>query len=349
MKKETKIYIAGHRGLAGSAIVRELLRQGYTNLVTRTHAELDLEDAVATRKFFEQEQPELVFLAAAKVGGIHANNIYPVDFLMSNLLIEANICRAAYAAKVNRLIFLGSSCIYPRDCPQPIKEEYLLAGPLEATNRPYALAKIAGIEMCWSYNRQYGTKWLAAMPTNLYGPGDNYDLNNSHVLPALMRKLHLAKLAQAGDIDGILQDEASHGPITPDLKAKLLGYCTSHLVPEVILWGTGTPKREFLYVDDLASALVFLATLDDARYDALVEPAHCPLINVGSGEDITIRELAEKIAGVIGYQGGFVQDASRPDGTMRKVMDTSRLSALGWQPKVEMKNGIALSYQDMRG
>jgi len=187
MNKNVKIYIAGHRGLAGSAIVRELLRQGYTNIVTRTHAELDLEDAAATRKFFEQERPELVFLAAAKVGGIHANNIYPVDFLMSNLLIEANICRAAHSTKVNRLIFLGSSCIYPRDCPQPIKEEYLLTGPLEATNRPYALAKIAGIEMCWSYNRQYGEKWLAAMPTNLYGPGDNYDLNNSHVLPALIR------------------------------------------------------------------------------------------------------------------------------------------------------------------
>ena len=221
MKQDSKIYVAGHRGLAGSAIVRELQRQGYTNLVTRTHAELDLENAAATQQFFEQERPDLVFLAAAKVGGIHANNTYPVDFLMSNLLIEANICRAAYAAKVKRLIFLGSSCIYPRDCPQPIKEEYLLTGPLEATNRPYALAKIAGIEMCWSYNRQHGTKWLAAMPTNLYGPGDNYDLNNSHVLPALIRKLHLAKLAQAGDIAGINQDEATHGKIPDDLRTAL--------------------------------------------------------------------------------------------------------------------------------
>ena len=315
MDKNAKIYIAGHRGLAGSAIVRELQRQGYTNLVTRTHAELDLEDAAATQQFFNQERPEIVFLAAAKVGGIHANNTLPVDFLMSNLLIEANICRAAHASKVNRLIFLGSSCIYPRDCPQPIKEEYLLTGQLEATNRPYALAKIAGIEMCWSYNRQYGTKWLAAMPTNLYGPSDNYDLNNSHVLPALIRKMHEAKAANAS---------------------------------EVVLWGSGTPKREFLYVDDLASALVFLATLDAPRYDALVTPAQCPLINVGTGEDLTIRALAETIAEVVGYQGKFVQDTSKPDGTMRKVMDVSRIRALGWQPAIALREGVALAYQDFQ-
>ena len=310
----SKIYVAGHRGLAGSAIVRELQRQGYMNIVTRTHAELDLEDAAATQRFFEQEKPDLVFLAAAKVGGIHANNVYPVDFLMSNLLIEVNICRAAHATNVNRLIFLGSSCIYPRDCPQPIKEEYLLTGPLEATNRPYALAKIAGIEMCWAYNRQFGTKWLAAMPTNLYGPGDNYDLNNSHVLPALIRKMHEAKVDKA---------------------------------EEVVLWGTGTPRREFLYVDDLANALVFLATLDDERYDALVEPSHCPLINVGSGVDLTIRELAETIAEVVGYQGSFVQDTSKPDGTMRKVMDVSKIRNLGWKPEIDLEAGIALAYQDM--
>jgi GDP-L-fucose synthase len=313
MDKQAKIYVAGHRGLAGSAIVRELQRQGYTNLVTRTHAELDLEDAAATQQFFNQERPEIVFLAAAKVGGIHANNTLPVDFLMSNLLIEANICRAAHASKVNRLIFLGSSCIYPRDCPQPIKEEYLLTGQLEATNRPYALAKIAGIEMCWSYNRQYGTKWLAAMPTNLYGPGDNYDLNNSHVLPALIRKMHEAKAANAG---------------------------------EVVLWGSGTPKREFLYVDDLASALVFLATLDAPRYDALVTPAQCPLINVGMGEDLTIRALAETIAEVVGYQGKFVQDTSKPDGTMRKVMDVSRIRALGWKAQTPLRVGLPSTYAD---
>jgi GDP-L-fucose synthase len=307
MNKNSKIYIAGHRGLAGSAIARELQRQGYTNLVVRTHAELDLEDAVATRQFFEQEKPDLVFLAAAKVGGIHANNVYPVDFLMSNLLIEASICRAAYAAGVKRLIFLGSSCIYPRDCPQPIKEESLLTGSLEATNRPYALAKIAGIEMCWSYNRQYGTKWLAAMPTNLYGPGDSYDLNNSHVLPALIRKMHEAKEADA---------------------------------EEVVLWGTGTPRREFLYVDDLARALVFLATLDESRYDALVDPAHCPLINVGSGEDLTIRELAETVAEVVGYCGKFVQDTSKPDGTMRKIMDVTKIRNLGWSSQTDLRAGI---------
>jgi GDP-L-fucose synthase len=312
MNKNVKIYIAGHRGLAGSAIARELLRQGYTDIVMRTHAELDLEDAAATGKFFEQQRPEIVFLAAAKVGGIHANNTYPVDFLMSNLLIEANICRAAHATKVKRLIFLGSSCIYPRECPQPIKEEYLLTGPLEATNRPYALAKIAGIEMCWSYNRQYGAKWLAAMPTNLYGPGDNYDLNNSHVLPALIRKMHEAKVSGAS---------------------------------EVVLWGSGTPRREFLYVDDLANALVFLAALDDKRYNALVEPSQCPLINIGTGTDLTIRELAEAVARVVGYSGRFVQDTAKPDGTMRKVMDVSKIQRLGWKANTGLQDGINLTYK----
>lgn len=313
MDKASRIYVAGHRGLAGSAIMRELQCQGYTNLVVRTHTELDLEDAAATRRFFEHERPEIVFLAAAKVGGIHANNTYPADFLMSNLLIEANICRAAHAAKVNRMIFLGSSCIYPRDCPQPIKEEYLLTGPLEATNRPYALAKIAGIEMCWSYNRQYGTKWLAAMPTNLYGPGDNYDLDNSHVLPALIRKMHEAK---------------------------------ANCAQKVVLWGSGTPKREFLHVDDLARALIFLATLDDTHYNTLVEPSRCPLINVGSGDELTIRELAGLIAKVAGFQGNLMQDTSKPDGTMRKVLDVSKIQALGWRAKIPLTDGISRTYQD---
>ena len=316
MNKLSKIYIAGHMGLAGSAIVRELQRQGYINLVMRTHAQLDLEDAVATQYFFEQERPEVVFLAAAKVGGIHANNTYPVEFLMSNLLIQAHVCRAAYTTEVSRLIFLGSSCTYPRDCPQPIKEEYLLTGPLEPTNRAYALAKIAGIEMCWSYNREYGTKWLAAMPTNLYGPGDNYDLNNSHVLPALIRKIHEAKLTSAS---------------------------------EVILWGSGTPRREFLFVDDLANALVFLATLDDKRYSSLVDPAICPLINIGTGTDLTIRELAETVAAVIGYTGKFMHDTSKPDGTMRKVMDVSRIQGLGWRACTSLKEGIALTYKIFTG
>lgn len=313
MDKQTKIYIAGHRGLAGSAIVRELQRQGYSNLLMRTHAELDLEDATATNQFFEQEKPEVVFLAAAKVGGIHANNIYPVDFLMDNLLIEANVFRAAHKANVARLVFLGSSCIYPRDCPQPIKEEYLLTGPLEATNRPYALAKIAGVEMCWSYNRQHGTKWVAAMPTNLYGPGDNYDLSTSHVLPALIRKMHEAKVEGA---------------------------------EQVVLWGSGTPKREFLYADDLAAALVFLIKMKSAEFDALVDPSRCPLINVGFGSDITIRALAEVVAKVVGYQGEFEQDISKPDGTMRKMMDSSKLNGLGWTPKIDLSQGITLSYED---
>jgi GDP-L-fucose synthase len=313
MNKNIKIYVAGHRGLAGSAIVRELHRVGYHNIVVRTHAELELEDADATLQFFEQERPDLVFLAAAKVGGIHANNTYPVEFLMSNLLVEASVCKAAYATGVGRLIFLGSSCIYPRDCPQPIKEEYLLTGTLEPTNRAYALAKIAGIEMCWSYNREYGTKWLAAMPTNLYGPGDNYDLNNSHVLPALIRKMHDARITAA---------------------------------KEVVLWGSGKPKREFLYVDDLANALVYLATLDDDRYNELVDPSRCPLINVGSGEDLSIRELAEAVAAVVGYSGCFKQDTSKPDGTMRKVMDVSKIKALGWKPTITLSEGIGFTYKD---
>ncbi|MDP3876789.1 MAG: GDP-L-fucose synthase [Methylobacter sp.] len=312
MHKHSKIYIAGHQGLAGSAIVRELQRQGYANLVWRSHAELDLEDATATLQFFQQQRPDIVFLAAAKVGGIHANNSYPVDFLMSNLLIETNVCRAAYAAGVKRLIFLGSSCIYPRDCPQPIKEDYLLTGALEPTNRAYALAKIAGIEMCWSYNRQYGTTWLAAMPTNLYGSGDNYDLNNSHVLPALIRKIHEAKTAD---------------------------------VAEVVLWGSGTPKREFLYVDDLANALVFLAALDEDSYNALTQAERCPLINVGTGEDLTIRELADTIAEVIGYSGRFIQDTSKPDGTPRKILDVSRINQLGWKAQIALSAGIRLTYQ----
>ena len=313
MEKSTRIYVAGHMGLAGGAIMRELRREGYSHLITRTHGELELEDAAATHRLFETERPEVVFLAAAKVGGILANNTYPADFLMSNLQVQANVCRAAHQAGTARVIFLGSSCIYPRDAVQPIREDSLLTGPLEATNRPYAIAKIAGIEMCWSYNRQFGHKWLAAMPTNLYGPGDNYDLQTSHVLPALIRKAHEAK---------------------------------NKGTQELVLWGTGTPKREFLYADDLARALVFLATLDDARYDSLVAPDKGPLINVGSGEELTIAELADCVAQVVGFKGRFVYDKSKPDGTPRKVMDVSRIKALGWQPKVDLPSGIALAYRD---
>ncbi|WP_119290501.1 GDP-L-fucose synthase family protein [Azohydromonas sediminis] len=313
MQTSTRIFVAGHRGLAGSAVLRELQRQGYANLLLRTHAELDLEDEAATRRFFAAERPQVVFLCAAKVGGILANDTYPADFLMRNLLIEANVIRAAHEAGVERLIFLGSSCIYPRDCPQPIKEEYLLTGPLEPTNRPYALAKIAGVEMCWAYNRQHATRYLAAMPTNLYGPGDNYDLANSHVLPALIRKMHEAKVAGNA---------------------------------EVTLWGSGKPRREFLHADDLARALVFLAGLGEQRFDSLVDPKICPLINIGTGEDLTIRELAELIAQVVGFRGRFVYDASRPDGTPRKLLDVSRLRALGWAPQIALRDGIANAYAD---
>jgi len=317
MEASTKIYVAGHSGLAGGAIVRELSVKGFERIATRTHGELDLEDPIATRRFFDDEQPEVVFLAAGHVGGIVANNQFPVDFLFRNLKIAANVIDAAHATGVRRLIFLGSSCIYPRDCPQPIREEYLLTGPLEATNRPYALAKIAGIEMCWAYNRQYGTHYLAAMPTNLYGRGDNYDLESSHVLPALIRKIHEAK--SAGN-------------------------------SQVVLWGSGTPKREFLHADDLARALVFLAELDDARFAALTDPASCPLINIGSGVDQTIRELAETIAQVIGYRGEFVYDRSKPDGTPRKVMDVSRIRELGWAPQTALREGLAAAYDDfLRG
>ena len=316
MNLESKIYVAGHRGLVGSALMRQLQAQGYTNLVTRTHAELDLTDQAAVREFFAAEKPEYVLLAAAKVGGIHANNTYPAEFIRQNLAIQTNVIHEAWRNDVQRLLFLGSSCIYPKDCPQPIKEEYLLTGPLEPTNRPYALAKIAGIEMCWSYNRQYGTRYMAAMPTNLYGPGDNYDLNNSHVLPALIRKMHEAK--QRGD-------------------------------KEVVVWGTGTPKREFLYSDDMAEACIYLLEQPEAQLQPLFGDDQPPLVNVGCGEDLTIRELAELVRDVVGFEGELTFDTSKPDGTMRKLMDVSRINGLGWQRKMPLKAGIASSYRDMLG
>jgi GDP-L-fucose synthase len=313
MKQDSKIYVAGHRGLVGSALLRQLAASGYTNLVTRTHAELDLTEQAAVRDFFAAEKPEYVFLAAAKVGGIHANNTYPAEFIRDNLAIQTNVIHEAWRSGVKRLLFLGSSCIYPKECPQPIKEEYLLTGPLEPTNRPYALAKIAGIEMCWSYNRQYGTRSLAVMPTNLYGPGDNYDLNNSHVLPALVRKMHEAKISG---------------------------------VNEVVVWGSGKPRREFLHVDDLANAVIFLATLNDEGYDALAEPSRCPLINVGSGEESTIRELAETVASAVGFEGALTFDSSMPDGTPRKLLDISRMRRLGWTAAIPLPQGVARTYSD---
>jgi len=314
MNKEAKIYIAGHRGLVGSALVRRLQAKGYSNLVMRTHAELDMTDQKAVRGFFASEKPEYVLLAAAKVGGIHANNTYPAEFIHQNLAIQTNVIHEAWRNNVQRLLFLGSSCIYPKDCPQPIKEEYLLTGPLEPTNRPYALAKIASIEMCHAYNRQYGTRYMAVMPTNLYGPNDNYDLNNSHVLPALIRKMHEAK--QRGD-------------------------------KEVVVWGTGTPRREFLYSEDMADACIFLLEQKEARLASLFNEDKPPLVNIGCGEDLTIRELAELAAAVVGFKGNLTFDPSKPDGTMRKVMDVSRINKLGWQRTMQLKDGIALSYQDM--
>jgi len=313
MQRGALIYVAGHTGLAGSAIRRALERAGYSNLLLRRHAELELTDARAVAAFFERERPEYVFLAAAKVGGILANDSYPADFIRENLAVQLNVIHEAWRAGVKRLLFLGSSCIYPRDCPQPIKEEYLLSGPLEPTNRAYALAKIAGVEQCWSYNRQHGARFLAAMPTNLYGPGDQYDLRNSHVLPALLRKIHEAKR------DGLR---------------------------EVTLWGSGRPRREFLYSDDLGEACTFLMRLPDAEFGRLVGPASAPLLNVGAGEDQSIAELAALIAEVLGYSGQFVYDTSKPDGTPRKLLDVSRLTALGWRPRIGLREGIALAYRD---
>jgi GDP-L-fucose synthase len=315
MNKDAKIYVAGHRGLVGSALVRRLNDQGYHNLILRTHAELELHDQAAVQDFFAAEKPECVILAAAKVGGIYANNTYPAEFIYDNLIIQANVIHSAWQNNVARLLFLGSSCIYPKDCPQPMKEEYLLTGMLEPTNRPYAVAKIAGIEMCHAYNRQYGTKFLAVMPTNLYGLNDNYDLNNSHVLPALIRKMHEAK-----------RDN----------------------VNEMVVWGSGTPRREFLYSDDMADACVFLLEQPESRLSDLFNDERPPLVNIGCGEDLTIRELVELVASVVGFKGGFIFDAGKPDGTMRKMMDVSRINALGWQRKTALKEGIALAYQDMR-
>lgn len=364
MNLDSKIYIAGHRGLVGSALLRSLNAKGYHNLLLRTHAELELLDQSAVQAFFAAEKPEYVILAAAKVGGIHANNTYPAEFIHDNLVIQSNVIHSAWQNNVTRLLFLGSSCIYPKDCPQPMKEEYLLTGPLEPTNRPYALAKIAGIEMCHAYNRQYGTRYMAVMPTNLYGPNDNYDLNNSHVLPAMIRKMHLAKLAQQGDFAGIARDETINGKIPEDLRAALgLSPQSSHLSPDssqssvlsprdsVVLWGTGTPKREFLYSDDMAEACVYLMNLSDEAIDSVLssQSSFPPLINIGCGEDLTIRELAETIADVVGYSGKLAFDATKPDGTMRKLMDVTRINALGWTLKVSLREGISLSYQDMLG
>ena len=313
MTPDTRIYVAGHRGLAGSALVRALRARGHANIIVRTHGELELTDPRAVATFFQAEKPEVVFLAAAKVGGILANDTYPAEFIRDNLAIQTNVIHEAWRAGVRRLLFLGSSCIYPRDCPQPIREDYLLTGPLEPTNRPYAIAKIAGIEMCWSYNRQYGTQYLCAMPTNLYGPGDNYDLASSHVLPALIRRFHEAKVR--GD-------------------------------RTVTLWGTGTPRREFLYSDDMAAACLHLMELPESGLASIVRDGTPPLVNVGCGTDLSIRELAELVRKIVDSDARIEWDTSKPDGTPRKLLDVSRLSALGWKQAIGLEEGIRRSYSD---
>ena len=311
MDKNAKIYVAGHRGLVGSALVRRLEKEGYSNLILRTSKELNLRDESAVKSFFDEEKPEYVFLAAAKVGGIYANNTYPADFIIQNIQIQTNVITHALRTGVKRLLFLGSSCIYPRECPQPMKEEYLLTGPLEPTNEPYAIAKIAGIKMCESVNRQHGTDFRSVMPTNLYGPGDNFHPENSHVLPGLLRKFHEAKTNQSEYVE---------------------------------VWGSGRPRREFLHVDDMASACLYIMNLSEKTYKANTKPmlSH---VNIGTGKDCTIRELAETIAKVTGFKGEIRFDPSKPDGTPRKLLDISRLNALGWEATISLEDGIRQTYQ----
>lgn len=313
----TKIYVAGHRGMVGSAIVRNLKARGFTNIITRTHAELDLTNQAAVKDFFETEKPDQVYLAAAKVGGIYANNTFPAEFIYQNLMMEANVIHQAFVSGVKKLLFLGSSCIYPKLAPQPMSEDALLTGKLEPTNEPYAIAKIAGIKLCESYNRQYGQShgidYRSVMPTNLYGPGDNYHPENSHVIPALIRRFHEAKV---------------------------------NTLPEVVIWGTGTPRREFLYVDDMAAASVFVMDLDKKTYDQQTDPMQSH-INVGFGNDVTIAELANAVGAAVGYEGKISFDVSKPDGTPRKWMDSSKLNKLGWQAKVSLEEGLLAAYAEM--
>ena len=311
--KQSRVFIAGHRGLVGSAIHRVMAVRGFSQIITRTRDELDLLDQSATAAFFTREKPEVVLLAAARVGGILANATYPAEFIRENLLIQSNVIHSAWKSGVEQLLFLGSSCIYPKYAPQPIHETHLLSGLLESSNRPYAVAKIAGVEMCWAYNRQYGTRYLAVMPNNLYGPGDNYDLATSHVLPALIRKAHEAKCAGAADLE---------------------------------VWGTGTPRREFLYSDDLADACLFLLTRSPDVLADLFSEDHAPLINIGSGQEVSIRDLADQVRGVVGFTGELEWDSSKPDGTPRKWVDVERLHALGWSATTTLAEGLGLAYQD---
>jgi len=315
LETDGKIFVAGHGGMVGSAIMRALKTRGFRNIVTRTRSELDLTRQEAVRAFFAQERPQVVFMAAAKVGGIHANNAYPAEFIQDNLEIQGNIIDSAYRHGVRKLLFLGSSCIYPRECPQPIKESYLLTGPLEPTNRAYAIAKIAGIEMCWSYNRQYATRYLAAMPSNLYGIGDSYHPENSHVIPALIRRAHEHKVRGA---------------------------------TEMVVWGTGKPRREFVYVDDMAEGCLFTMSLPDEEIDRMLPPDVAPMVNIGLGYDLTIEQMAREVCSVIGFTGRIVFDTSRPDGTPRKLLDMSRLESRGWRARTLLREGLEHAYQDYR-
>ena len=337
----------------GSALFRRLEADGYSNLIVRNHSELDLTKQDDVEAFFQIKSPEYVFLAAAKVGGIMANFTYPAEFIYTNLAIQNNIIHAAWKTGVKRLLFLGSSCIYPKECPQPMKEDYLLTGTLEPTNEPYAIAKIAGIKMCQSYNRQYGTQYICVMPTNLYGPNDNFDLETSHVLPALIRKFHLAKLAEQGDWERIKKDEQKYGDIPEEIKLLIglktspsnLKITTSRSKPFVLLWGSGNPKREFLHVDDLADACIFLTKMDEKAFELFFDDTHTPLINIGSGKDQTVKEIAAIVAQVVGYNGEVRWDHDKPDGTMQKLLDISQLKKLGWKPKIALKDGIRNVYE----
>ncbi len=349
MLSHEKIFIAGHRGMVGSAIVRQLKRLGCENIVTRTHAELDLTDQVAVRDFFQTEKVDRVVLAAAKVGGIHANYAYPADFIYINLMIQTNVIHQAYQSGVQKLLFLGSSCIYPKLAPQPIKEDYLLTGTLEPTNEPYALAKIAGIKMCESYNRQFNTSYRSVMPTNLFGPEDNYHLENSHVIPAMLRKYHLAKLAMDGDIKAIIADEAHYGSIPKEI-CEAIGYIaeTKSLkkdhMPKVVLWGTGLPRREFLHVDDMAAACIHVMDLDQSHFVG----DNSSFLNVGTGEDVTISATAASIAQLVDFTGETVYDSDKPDGTPRKLLDTTKINKLGWKPRFSFREGLADTYQSYK-
>ena len=352
MEKNAKIYIAGHRGLVGSAIWKNLQDKGYTNLIGRTHKELDLLDGMAVRKFFDEEQPEYVFLAAAFVGGIMANSIYRADFIYKNLQIQQNIIGESFRHNVKKLLFLGSTCIYPRDAEQPMKEDVLLTSPLEYTNEPYAIAKIAGLKMCESFNLQYGTNYIAVMPTNLYGPNDNFDLERSHVLPAMIRKIHLAHCLKEGNWEAVRKDmnqrpvEGVNGDSSKeDILAILKKYGISET--EVTLWGTGTPLSEFLWSEEMADASVFVmehVDFKDTYKEGSKDIRNCH-INIGTGKEITIRQLAERIVETVGYQGKLTFDSSKPDGTMRKLTDPSKLHALGWHHKIEIEEGVQRMYE----